>query len=66
MAEEADPAAVQQRLDMEMARLVAQVDQLKADLQQAEQALHDCREQDMAARRALITRATGGDQPAER
>ncbi len=64
MAEEAEPAVVQQ-LDAEMARLVAQVEQLKAELQQAEQASHDCREQDMAARRALITRATAGEQPAE-
>ncbi len=65
MAEEVESAAVQQ-LDAEMARLLAQVEHLKAELQQAEQALHDCREQDMAARRALITRATGGNQPAER
>ena len=64
MAEDVEPAVVQQ-LDAELARLLAQVERLKAELQQAEQALHDCREQDMAARRALITRATGGNQPAE-
>ena len=65
MSDEVDPAAVQ-RLDAEIERLVAQVEQLKADLRQAEQALHQCRKQDMAGRRAVITRATAGDQPTER
>ncbi len=60
MNEEASPADVQ-RLDAEMARLIAKIEQLKADLLQAEEELEQRRSEDMAARRAVIVRETAGD-----
>jgi hypothetical protein len=44
-----------QQLDAEMARLVARVEHLRAELGQAEEELRAYRVKDMEARRAVIT-----------
>ncbi len=44
-----------QHLDMEVARLVAKVERLKAELVQAEEELRQRRDEDMEARRSVLT-----------
>ena len=55
-----------QELDAEVARLVARVEQIRADLAQAEAELRDYQARDMAARRAALTGAAPAPDTQER
>lgn len=52
-----------QQLDDEVARLVAKVDHLKAELHQAEEELRQRRAEDMEARRAVVASEPLPDAP---